>query len=183
MDPIDFALKALQSKKIIAYPTEAVWGLGCGVFDREALMRILALKKRDVKKGVIIIAASFSQAIPFLALDKVPRSSLEKALASWPGPYTWVFPATNEAPDWITGGKGSIAVRVTAHPIAKAICHQHGAPIVSTSANPEGLMPAKTKEEVLAYFPQGIDVIVSGELGQEQKPSAIVDVLTGKKLR
>lgn len=175
------AIETLQQGGIIAYPTEAVYGLGCDPFNEQAVTRILELKQRSIDKGLILIAASWQQVQALT--QSIPNEVLQKALDSWPGPYTWIFSATTKVPKWITGSHDTIALRVTAHPIAKAICEAYNGPIVSTSANIEGKTPAKTYEEVQQQFPQGIDYIVPGDVGNLAQPTAICDVLTDKVLR
>ena len=108
---------------------------------------------------------------------------MNRAQNTWPGPYTWVFPASDNAPSWIRGDHPSIALRVTEHPIASALCEAFGGPIVSTSANIEGTPPAKTIAEVEHYFHSGISVILDGPLGEIDNPTTIKDALTGVTLR
>jgi L-threonylcarbamoyladenylate synthase len=175
------AVKILQQGGVIAYPTEAVFGLGCDPFNPSAVAKIIKLKKRSPEKGLIVIGSSWEQLQPLTA--PVPNENLKKALATWPGPYTWIFPAASTAPKWVTGQHSTIAVRVTAHPIAKAICQGFGKPIISTSANLEGHPPARTVDEVKLIFGDSIDLIISGELGNQNKPTEIRDVLTGKIIR
>lgn len=177
---MDNAVAALKRDGIIAYPTEAVYGLGCDPHNETAVLKLLALKQRDVNKGLLLIAADFQQIVHYLA--PVTSSQLQAALDSWPGPFTWVFPATSHVPAWIRGNHDTVAVRVTAHPIAKQLCQLFG-PLVSTSANIQHQAPAMSAEQVQAIFPTGVDVIVPGELGGETKPTQIRDVITGKVLR
>src|SRR6218665_315978 len=91
---INEAAIRLKSGGVIAYPTEAVWGLGCDPFDETAVMRLLAIKQRPVDKGLILIAADLAQLQPLLDLPAMPETRLAEVLASWPGPHTWVLPAS-----------------------------------------------------------------------------------------
>jgi len=175
------AATILRQGGIIAYPTEAVFGLGCDPFNQSAVARIKQLKNRSPQKGLIVIGASWEQLQPFTA--PIPKENLKRALATWPGPYTWIFPAADGTPQSITGQQSTIALRVTAHPIAKAICEAFGKPVISTSANLEGQPPACTGDEVKRIFKNDIDLIISGALGNQTKPTEIRDVLTGKILR
>ena len=169
----------LKNGGIIAYPTEAVYGLGCDIFNEEAVLRLLKVKRRTMDKGLIVIVNSYQQLMPLINLPVNYDISVIKA--SWPGPVTWVFPASNNAPKWITGKHQAIAIRFTAHPIASKLC-QFG-PIVSTSANLAGLEPATDFETVTKQFAMLIDGIVDAPLGKESKPSQIIDALTQKTLR
>lgn len=177
---INKAVTILQDGGVIAYPTEAVYGLGCDPFNEKAVRKILEIKKRSVEKGLILIAASWEQ-IKFLT-EKIPEEKLNTVLATWPGPFTWVFPASNKVPFWIRGAHNSIALRVTNHSIARLICEKFG-PIVSTSANLTQQSPATTTEEVEKYFADKVDLIIPGQTGGLKKTTSIMDVLTGKKIR
>ncbi|HZP11244.1 MAG TPA: Sua5/YciO/YrdC/YwlC family protein [Nevskiaceae bacterium] len=175
------AVRALREGGVIAYPTEAVWGLGCEPLNRHAVERLLAIKQRDWRKGVILIADTFEQLWPFIADPNT--SKLEPALASWPGPATWLMPASAIAPRWITGGRDRIAVRVTAHPIASALCRAHGGPIVSTSANRSKRPALRSRLQVERQFRGVVDDIVAGEVGGLARPTAIRDLETGEVVR
>jgi L-threonylcarbamoyladenylate synthase len=175
------ALAALRRGGVIAYPTEAVWGLGCEPRNPNAVERLLQLKQRDWRKGLILIGADFSQLEPYVILPS--RNAMKRALATWPGPATWVFPASNYAPLWITGEHDTIAIRVTAHPIASALCAAYGGAIVSTSANRSGREPARSATQVRLQFKNRIDALVPGALGGLDKPTTIRHVISGMILR
>lgn len=175
------AVRALRGGGVIAYPTEAVWGLGCEPRNADAVERLLAIKQRDWRKGLILIADGFEQLWPFIADPNT--SKLEPALASWPGPATWLMPASPSAPRWITGGRDRIAVRVTAHPIASALCRAYGGPIVSTSANRSRRPALKTRLQVQKQFDGSVDYILAGELGGLERPTSIRDLETGEVVR
>jgi L-threonylcarbamoyladenylate synthase len=179
---IQQAITILKQGGIIAYPTEGVFGLGSDPFNEMTVKKLLHLKHRSIDKGLILLAASWAM-IEHLTIS-VPENLLQKALQTWPGPKTWVFPARVDlVPIWIRGNHNSIAIRITAHPVAKALCEAFGKPIVSTSANIEGLKPSCTISEITQQFPEGIDYILEGKLGGFKKPTPIYDVLTGDKLR
>lgn len=175
------AARALRRGGVVAYPTEAVWGLGCDPLDRSAVWRLLALKNRPATKGLILIASDFDMLEPFLQPlnEKLER----RAFATWPGPVTWLWPASAYAPDWITGGGPRIAVRVTRHPVASALCDAFGGAIVSTSANISGREPARSASQVRLMFGRQIDALLPGALGRLARPTTIRDVLTGRTVR
>lgn len=175
------AAAVLNHSGVIAYPTEAVWGLGCDPFCESAVERILAMKRRSRGMGLILIASSIDQLAPFLM--GLPTKYREQLIASWPGPQTWLVPNNQVAPNWITGGRETLALRVTDHPIATALCRAYGGPLVSTSANPHGLPPAKSSLKVNLYFRNQIDYLVSGSLGKRPSPTPIKHLLTGETLR
>src|SRR3990167_4516311 len=133
---VEKVTKVLQQQGVIAYPTEAVYGLGCDPFSELAVKKILKLKKRDINKGLILIASNWKQIENLI--QPIPDEKLSQVMQTWPGPVTWLFPASDEVPRWISGAHSTIALRITAHPIAKALCEKWNGPIVSTSANKEG---------------------------------------------
>ena len=175
------AVATLRRGGIVAYPTEAVWGLGCDPLSEQAVRRLFALKLRPAGVGVILIGAELAQLQPYL--DDCPAAALSRATATWPGPNTWVFPRNTHVPGWIVGEHVGIAIRMTAHPVARALCKAYGSALVSTSANPHGHAPARSSAEVRRLFAEGVDAIVEGELGGLERPTAIRDALSGEYLR
>lgn len=174
------AAGVVQGGGIIAYPTEAVFGLGCDPLNPRAVQRLLALKQRPKHKGLILIAAHYDQLQPFVA--DLDAKHMDVVQASWPGPVTWLLPAAPDLPDWLSGGRDTLAVRVTAHPIAAGLCRVAGMPLVSTSANLAGRPPARTALQVRLRCP-GVDMIVPGVVGGAPRPSEIRDARSGRLLR
>jgi L-threonylcarbamoyladenylate synthase len=174
------ATRAIRGGGLVAYPTEAVYGLGCNPLDPEAVLDLLALKSRPVGKGLILIAADFDQLRPYVT--EVDAASMAAVHASWPGPHTWLLPARPATPPWLTGDHPTLAVRVTGHPVAAALCRLAG-PLVSTSANPAGRRPARDALTVRRYFGDALDAVVCGPVDRTRGPSAIRDASTGRLLR
>jgi L-threonylcarbamoyladenylate synthase len=166
---------------VIAYPTEAVYGLGCDPDDESAVRRILRLKNRPESAGLILIADRLERFAAYIGA--VSAEQKQQALAAWPGPVTWLFPRSRTVPDWLAGAHPTIALRITAHPVCRALCEAFGGPIVSTSANPIQEQPARSAEQVDAYFGPELCGIVEGELGAETRPSEIRDLATGRVIR
>jgi len=175
------ACRALRRGGVIAYPTEAVWGLGCEPLDERACMRLLALKQREWQKGLILVASHFDQVEAFVEIPS--KNALKRATATWPGPATWVFPASEHCPMWISGDHDGVAVRVSSHPVVQALCEAYGGAVVSTSANPSGRPPALTVAQLRIYFRSSIDALLPGALGHLARPTTIRDVATGHILR
>ncbi len=175
------ALRALMNDGVIAYPTEAVYGLGCSPFSDKAVQKLLAIKQRDVGKGLILIAANFAQLGPFL--QPLSPERLTSILATWPGPVSWAWPKTDKVPAAIHGEWGSVVVRVSAHPVVQQLCLDFGGPLVSTSANRQGEVPCRTADEVYACFATDLESILVGNVGGLDKPTPIFDALTGKVVR
>lgn len=175
------AARAVRSGGIVAYPTEAIFGLGCDPSDEDVVRKLLAIKRRPAHKGLILIAADFAQLEPFL----LPLTSADHAriAATWPGPYTWLVPARSETPRWLRGRHDTLAVRVTAHPLAAALCRICGHALVSTSANLSGRPPARTALAARRQLGRSLDYVLSGPTGGADKPTEIRDLRTGRQIR
>lgn len=180
---LEAAVTSLRSGGVVAYPTEAVWGLGCDPADERAVHRILQIKQRPVEKGMILIAASLDQLKPYLDLTILDEGRLQAVTDSWPGPNTWVMPASLRAPRWITGAHSGIAVRVSAHPEVIALCEAFDGALVSTSANPAGAEPARSLEQFDPALREAIDGWVPGAVGTLASPTVIRVAQTGQVLR
>lgn len=177
------ALAILRNGGVIAYPTEGVWGLGCDPRDEAAVLRLLALKQREVAKGLILIASDEAQLAPFIDTASLSAEQLAEVRASWPGPNTWIVPASSGAPRWITGAHDGIAVRVTAHPLVRALCDGFGGALVSTSANIASEPSPRTRDELDPRVVAGVDAVTGGETLGRAQPSTIRDARSGMTLR
>ena len=173
------AVRCIRAGGVLAYPTEAVWGLGCDPADEDAVRRILTLKSRPEHKGLVLVGSSLEQFEDWI-LPLAPED-LAKVNATWPGPVTWVLPCHESVPTWLRGEHHSLAIRISAHPVVKALCDACG-PLVSTSANPAGKEPARTLLRVRKYFPNGLNCLLPGALGGRSQPSEI-RTLEGERLR
>ncbi len=168
---------------VIAYPTEAVYGLGCDPDNEVAITKLLELKQRPWQKGLILVASDFSQLEPYVDCDQLTSEQLQVAFDKWPGPFTFIMPIRSGLSSLLSGQFDSIAVRVSSHPDVQVLCQALGKPIVSTSANLTGHEPAMSADDVIQQFEGKIDALVSGEIGVELKPSTIIDAISGKILR
>jgi L-threonylcarbamoyladenylate synthase len=175
------AARVVLAGGIIAYPTEAVFGLGCLPENRAAVERVLAIKRRSWRKGLLLIGADLAQLERFVVLPNEPR--LSEILATWPGPVTWVLRARPHAPRWISGGRDSVAVRLTDHPLAREICFRVGHALVSTSANVSRRPPLRDLRVLRRELGPKVDYVLAGALGGLAKPTAIKDGRTGQILR
>ena len=180
------AAQCLKQGQVLAYPTEAVWGLGCDPFNENAFKQILKLKQRPIEKGVILLAGQVSQVEHLLS--KLPQDRRDAVIESWSQTSyqdratTWLLPADEQIPLWIRGKHPKVAIRVTNHPLCIALCNAFDGFIVSTSANPAGLDPARSLQEVNQYFGSELNYL-NGDLGLSQEPSRILDAETGDVIR
>ena len=174
---IRHASRVLHGGGVIAYPTEGVYGLGCLPGDYAAVSRILEMKSRSESQGLILIGANAEQLSVWAELpDSLLTSSEEN-------PVTWIVPATDAVPDWIRGDNTGVAVRITAHPVAGALCAASGSCLVSTSANLSGHEPARNMFVLRKQFGALVDYVVPGSCGPAAGASEIRDSRTGNIVR
>ncbi len=177
---INKAVEVISQGGVIAYPTEAVYGLGCSAYARGAVDKILLIKSRRKQKGLILVGYQIEDFQDWVDVEFV-KNSIE-ITSSWPGPVTWIVPANRNVPDWITGGNPGVAIRISSHPVVRNLTQKAGI-LVSTSANPASRRPARTSLQVYNYFGKSIDYIIPGYTDTNTNPSEIRDALTGKILR
>jgi L-threonylcarbamoyladenylate synthase len=177
---VRLAVQKINRGEVIAYPTEAVYGLGCDPLNQQAVYKLLTIKKRTLDKGLILIASSLSQLEPYLQLNDDIISRIQP---TWPGPVTWIIPAQAWVPDWLTGKHSSLAVRVTAHPIARLLCEKNAGPLVSTSANTSSRPPATQSWMVSKNLADNDIFILPGQVGHLKQATPIYDVMNQQQLR
>lgn len=175
------AARVLHCGGLVAHPTEGVWGLACDPANPGAIMRLLAAKQRDPGKGLILIGHNRDAIAPWL--DPAAGTQMARAAADWPGPVTWLLPPHPRAPWWLTGQHDSIAVRVSAHPVAAALSRAFGGALVSTSANIAGHPAALSSWQVRAQLRDWVDLIIAGTLQNPGVPSTIRHGEDGRRLR
>lgn len=175
------AARSLLGGGVIAYPTEAVFGLGCDPLDVNAVLRILICKQRSLDQGLILVASAFDQLEPYLAIPD--KKTKNKLLASWPGPVTWLVPVQPWVPYWLTGKYDTLAVRISGHPLVQQLCEAFGGAIVSTSANIHGRRAARSALMVHRVFGNKIDYILNGETGKLASVSEIRDARSDRIVR
>ena len=173
------AVQQLNEGAVVAHATEGVWGLACDPYNQIAVMQLLAIKEREVDKGLIVVGAS-----PDMFADQLSELSptgRPAVLATWPGPHTWVLPK-GDYPQWITGGRETVACRVPGHEQARKLSELFGRTIVSTSANRAG-EPALTEyQAVVDTFAEVVALVLPGEVLSPGQASQI-HTLDGERLR
>ena len=175
------AVRHIAAGGVIAYPTDTVYGLGCNPFNAAAVLHLLSLKQRPTEHGVILLGNDLQQFLPILQpLGKAIADRVSRARAQ---PVTWVLPCRPEVPAWLTGQHDTLAIRITRHPVAAALCENWGGPLVSSSANLHGRHPATSPLSVRKAFNGQLDYILHGVNGATNIPSTIRDGLSGELLR
>jgi L-threonylcarbamoyladenylate synthase len=171
------AARIIQHGGVVAYATEYCFGFGCDPMNRSAVLRLLRIKRRAPDKGLILIAANVAQ------LDCYVNNIPAPVLATWPGPHTWLLEPREGVPRWITGNHPRIALRVTAHAQAAALCKAADMAIVSTSANRSGGAAARNYRETLRRFKGEVDYVLPGMVGDAPAPTPIRDAASGALIR
>jgi len=171
------AARVLRAGGIVAHATESVWGFACDAQNPRALARVWQIKRRPRFKRFIVLAADLHQLEHWL--EPLPA----RVTDTWPGPYTWVVPTTPRVPRALRARDGTLAVRVSAHRQAAALCRAFGGPIISTSLNRSGERPVRLYREALRRFGAEVDMVLPGRVGRARKPTQIADAKTGRILR
>lgn len=175
--PILKAAAILKEGGVIAYPTEGIYGLGCLPEKEDAVLRVLEIKQRDPSMGLVLIASRAEQLERWAVLpDTELASDLER-------PVTWILEARRDASELIRGRHAGIAVRITAHPVAAALCDAAGSPLVSTSANVTGRQPTRNPFVLRRRFGPLVDYVVPGRCGPARGASEIRDYASGTTIR
>jgi len=173
------ALRQLESRRVLAYPTETVYGFG-GAIDRESVAALIALKRRPLGKPFLLLVDG-SDMVAKLDLE-LPSYAATLAARFWPGPLTLVLPGGHgRVPPQLRGPEGGIAVRWTSHPAIQRLIRAHGDPITSTSANLPGVPPAMTSQEIVAQWPTAVArgdlLVLDGGRLTPSDPSSVVDCM------
>lgn len=175
------AAEVIGEGGVVAYPTESCFGLGCDPDNVTAIKRILEIKRRSRNKGLILIADRFARFRKYL--EDIEPAVQQAALASWPGPTTWLWPARPATSPWLIGDHDTLGVRVTNHWIAAKLSQLGASALVSTSANRAGQKMLRTSRQVAQEFNGEVDFIVNASIGSMTAPSRIVDCRSGDILR
>ncbi|QCI21771.1 L-threonylcarbamoyladenylate synthase type 1 TsaC [Buchnera aphidicola (Hyadaphis tataricae)] len=177
-----YCINMLHEKNVIAYPTESMFGLGCDPNSKNAIMKLLYLKKRNIEKGFILVASNFDQIKMYIDEDNLSKEQKKRMFLHWPGPFTFLLPARSGVPKWLTGKFQTIAVRISAHVSIIELCNAFGSALISTSANITNMHPSKTYKELFNYFGQDFPVL-HGKIGNEKYPSTIINITNGNLIR
>ena len=166
------AKKALKKNKLVAIPTETVYGLAGNAYDESALVEIFKLKNRPFYNPLIVHIRSASS-ISDVAID-IPESAMILAEKFWPGPLTLVLKKQPHISDLITAGKDTVAVRVPNHPVALALLDKLDFPLAAPSANPFGSISPTNADHVFNYFGGKLEVILNGGECEKGLESTII---------
>lgn len=169
---INKAVEALKNGKVIIYPTDTVYGIGCDIFNQEALERIFQIKNDGRTKLFSFVCPDLKDISKYAKVSDYAYRSMKSVL---PGPYTFVLPAAREVPKKLWTKRKTVGIRVPNHPVALALAKELGNPIVSTSVTNRMGEILTDPSEIKAIFSPLVDLMLSsGSLSN--KPSSIVDL-------
>jgi L-threonylcarbamoyladenylate synthase len=168
------AAAALRGGGLVAFPTETFYGLGAAALQPSAVRRIFEVKGRPDTKPLLVLVDSMAM-VDAVALEIPPRARALMA-AHWPGALTLVLRARPDVPGEITAGSGTVGVRLSGHPLARALVSALGEPVTAPSANPRGLPAPTTAADVLAQFRGRIELVLDGGATAGGEPSTVLDV-------
>jgi L-threonylcarbamoyladenylate synthase len=158
---------------VVALPTETFYGLAAAARDASAVARIFELKGRPDSKPLLVLVDSVAMTETVASVTPAARALMA---VYWPGALTLVLPALPVVPSVVTAGTGTLGVRLSPHPIARGLVELLGAPVTAPSANPNGLSPPTSASGVLAYFPEGVDLVLDGGPTPGGEPSTVLDL-------
>jgi L-threonylcarbamoyladenylate synthase len=167
------ATDVLRAGGAVAFPTETFYGLAAAALDPASVKRIFALKGRPDSKPLLVLVDSVAMAETVAHVGEPARALMKRY---WPGALTLVLPARAIVPADVTAGTGTLGVRVSSHPIAHGLVRTLGEPVTAPSANPSGREPPTTARAVVAYFGDGLDLVLDGGPTAGGAPSTVLDM-------
>ena len=177
---IKLALKYLKIG-VIAHPTDTIYGLGCLANNLNAIQKMINLKKRDEKKGFILLASDVSYLMPYIDLNE--DSELFKKLTKTnKKPITYLVPRSEKTPDLIFGDNDLLAVRLTTDPLITYFCENTKSALISSSANIQGEQVASSLHELNSYFNDDLEFALPPNK-YNSEPSRIINIHTGEQIR
>ncbi len=175
---IDRAVNIIRRGGIVAFPTETSYGLAVDYENEKALEKLYRIKQRSHEKALLVLVESREQL--FQLVTFVPDEYRILMDRFWPGPLTLIFPARNELSTVLTGGSGTIGVRISPHPLATRLVNSYGKPLTATSANLSGKSPAKSAGEIRKIFKERVDFILEEDTDLPGNCSTIVGIQNRK---
>jgi L-threonylcarbamoyladenylate synthase len=154
------AAAVIEAGGLVAFPTESFYGLGADALDTEAIARVFEVKGRPEQKALLVLVDSVDMAAGLAA--RISDGARALMARHWPGPLTLVLEAAARVPAGLTGGTGTIGVRMPGHAVARALVRSAGRPITAPSANPSEAPPPRTAAAVRGYFEGLVELILDG---------------------
>ena len=175
---LEAAARVLKDGRLVAFPTETFYGLGAHALDAAAVARIFLAKGRPGDKPLLVLVGSL--AMVERVAREVPDRARRLMAKYWPGPLTLVLPSRADLPAALTAGTGTIGVRLSGHPVARALVQAVGAPVTAPSANPHAGPAPRTADDVLAALGSGVDLVLDGGPTPGGPPSTVLDLTAAR---
>ncbi|PID76211.1 MAG: threonylcarbamoyl-AMP synthase [Deltaproteobacteria bacterium] len=172
------AVEKLRQDGVIAFPTETYYGLAADSTSNTALNKLYRIKNRPSDKPLLVLISKEQQLCGLIA--EFPVLYRELIDRYWPGPLTLIFKAAPQVSPVLTAGTGTIGIRLSSSPIARSLVALFGKPITATSANPSGMRPGRSREDIENMFGNQLDHIVDGGQACAALGSTIVSLKSGK---
>jgi L-threonylcarbamoyladenylate synthase len=173
-DDVSLAVSALRSANVVAIPTETVYGLAALARDPDAVEKVFVIKGRPRSHPLIVHVASLEVATLW---GQFNHEALVLAEHFWPGPLTLLVPRTSIVPDWVTGGRDTVAIRVPNHPLTLQLLLELNDGVVAPSANKFGKVSPTTAEHVQQDLGSDVQLILDGGLCDIGVESTIIECL------
>jgi len=174
------AVSIIAEGGIVAFPTESFYGLGVDATNSSAIERLFLVKKRNPSIPILILISSINELSKYAA--SIPSDALELGRRFWPGGLTMLLDASQDVPSLLTAGTGKIGIRVSDHPLARALTLALNVPITGTSANISGEPPCTRADQVVECLGAQIDLILDGGVTKGTQPSTVLDVTSNPPL-
>jgi L-threonylcarbamoyladenylate synthase len=172
--------EAIKSGSVVVFPTDTVYGIGCDLYNDEAVKRIFSIKGRDVEKPLPVLAVNLEYAKKIVDLYGTGEILAKRY---WPGALTIVAPVIEpEISKWITAGRGTVGMRIPANKCVLSLL-EHCKFLVGTSANISGHKPISSAQEVLDSGLDGFDILLDGGRVEKGIESTVVDLASGRVMR
>ncbi len=180
---LNIAVKYLQNSGVIASPTDTIYGLIALSSDPIAIEKLLHIKRRSPKKGLILLSSDISFILPFIA-DKLTKQQLISISSPKKIPTTYLFKASKKTPYYLKGNFNTVAIRITNNDIIRYLCLKSSSALVSTSANISNKSCAKNMLKLKVYFGSNIDYALHYNTTKgTNKASIIKDFFSNKRYR
>ena len=179
-DLVSHAARAILEGKVVIYPTDTVYGLGCAISREESVKRVFEIKKRSMDKPLSIAFPDIESAKKYVSLDAREEEYIKKNIEE---PFTFIVRKKKNVPDNVTAGMGTVGIRIPYHEVIKAVLHSAKVPVITTSANVSGEKPPASFQEISKKILGKADLAIDSGPCRVGLPSKIVNVLTGETLR
>jgi len=177
---LEMTARAIRNGNVISLPTETFYALAADPFNLDAVNRIFQIKKRPDRKALLLLVESIDQAR--MVTENIPPVFFDLAETFWPGPLTVILPANKKVPSRVTGGTGTVGIRLLDQNFTRQLIRKIQLPIIGTSANLSGYPPCSKADDVLAQLNGKIELLIDNGNTEASAPSTVID-LTSPSIR